>query len=241
MLFRSVKVVKNNHDRSVTGLRFFEIEKVYLQPADAKAHPNELEVLGLITDEGYAVAKGAVENALSAFLAVGSLSFEPADAAHMVPGRAVVVLVDGSRVGWCGEVSPRLLDALDLKSPVWAAELDFEALGGYSDKPLRSFDNSRIPRYPSVERDFAFVLPEEVRWADIEKTVFAACSDAPVEGVKFFDIYRGKQIAEGMKSVALRVVFRSPSGTLTDEQLTAPVSRIVEEMGSKFGATLRSR
>jgi phenylalanyl-tRNA synthetase beta chain len=236
-----LKVVKGNHDRSIHNVGLFEVEKVYADAEGGAGHPVEKEVLGLVTDGEFGTIKGMATAGLNAFLPASVVSFAPARLPHLKPGRALAVMVDGTEVGWLGEVSGELLDALDLKSAVFAAEIDLDAVRPRAEKPFRSFDNSRIPKYPSVERDFAFVLDEAVRWDEIEAAVRKACSSASVEELKFFDIYRGKQIPAGKKSVALRVVFRSPDGTLTEEALSPTVTGIVEEMRTRFGAALRGQ
>ncbi|MDZ7814685.1 MAG: hypothetical protein U5N86_01370 [Planctomycetota bacterium] len=97
------------------------------------------------------------------------------------PGAGLAIELDGEKVGYFGQVGSDLLSALEMKSKLVGCEIDLAKLCEHAELELRSFDDSRIPRYPSTERDFAFIVDEEVQWgADVEKTVRAACDDAPL-------------------------------------------------------------
>lgn len=95
-----------------------------------------------------------------------------------------------------------------------------------------------LPRFPAVERDLAVLCGAALPVAEIEKTI-RACAGRHLESVKLFDVYRGSQIADGQKSVAYSLTFRSAEGTLTDDEVDAALSRILKNLKEK-GCILRS-
>ncbi len=232
-----LKALKGNRDRNVEGAALFEIERAYFEAGEGL--PDEVELVGLLMEEGYPAAKGVLEAALAAFLPRSTVEFVPSGHRHAAEGRCADVVIDGERAGYLAEVSARHADMFDLKVRPAVAELEADKLYARCRLPLRSFDDGRIPRFPSVERDFAFVLDESVLWRDVERTVRRSCEGAPLEELRFFDIYRGKQIPAGKKSIAFRLVFRAPDRTLTEEAVAPVAERVVREMKNSLGAELR--
>jgi phenylalanyl-tRNA synthetase beta chain len=114
--------------------------------------------------------------------------------------------------------------------------LDFEELMALGSGSVRS---KPIPRFPAVERDLSIVVAEQVAWADI---ALAVKDVAPVEleDVRFVDIYRGKGITPGAKSVTLSLRFRDEDGTLTHETVDLHQAAIIESLNRAVGAELRT-
>jgi len=96
-----------------------------------------------------------------------------------------------------------------------------------------------LPQMPGIERDLALVVDEGVPWRDLEATIREA-SPGELEQVAFLNLYRGKQVPKGKKSLALRLVFRAEDATLTREQADAFQERIVSRLTKKLGAELRA-
>ena len=92
--------------------------------------------------------------------------------------------------------------------------------------------------FPSLRQDIAVVVPEDVPAAEVERAVRAGAGDL-LAGLSVFDLYRGEQVGEGRKSLALRLEFRAPDRTLTDEDVAGPRARIEEEL-SRVGGALRA-
>src|SRR5690606_33245079 len=107
------------------------------------------------------------------------------------PGRSADVLRDGVRVGWIGELHPRLLRALDIDAPVLAFELDADALQARNLPRVQA-----LSKFPSVRRDLAIVAPETVAWGALEATVRAAAGSLLV-AVRLFDRYAGQGVETG--------------------------------------------
>jgi phenylalanyl-tRNA synthetase beta chain len=95
-----------------------------------------------------------------------------------------------------------------------------------------------VPRFPAVARDVAVVVAESVRWAELEACVRQAAAPELVE-MRFFDVYRGRQIPPGKKSIAFSLIFRAPDRTLTGEEADAAREAVVAALRSSFGAEQR--
>jgi len=162
------------------------------------------------------------------------LDYRPSTAAHGHPGRSADVWRDGERVGWIGELHPRLLRALDLDHAVVAFELDLAAL------QRRALPRSRpLSRFPSVRRDLAFVAPDAVSWAALETTIRRAAG-ALLADVRLFDRYAGKGVEPGFRSLATGLILQDNSRTLTDRDVESAVAGVVAALQEEHGARMRS-
>ncbi|MBV8203585.1 MAG: phenylalanine--tRNA ligase subunit beta, partial [Candidatus Eremiobacteraeota bacterium] len=154
--------------------------------------------------------------------------------AYFHPGAAGDLLIGDTVVAKFGRLHPKLARAYELPPLSYAFALYLENLPQYS--PTRVF--TPLPRFPATKRDIAVVVPAELPASDLVAGVRE--SGAPyVEQVQAFDEYRGRQIGEGRKSVALQITLRQADGTLTDEEANASKDAIVAALAKRFGATLR--
>jgi phenylalanyl-tRNA synthetase beta chain len=172
--------------------------------------------------------------------AVASLSVDQTVArAHMRtyfhPGASGDLLIGDMVVAKFGRLHPKLARAFDLPSSSYAFVLYPENLPQYP--ATRTFES--LPRYPATKRDIAVIVPVEVTAGDLIAGVRGSGA-AFVEQVQAFDEYRGPQIGEGRKSVALQITLRRSDGTLTDEEANTSTDAIVSALGREFGATLRA-
>ncbi len=154
------------------------------------------------------------------------------------PGRSGTLRLGKNVLAWFGEVHPRILRALDAKAPMVAFELFLDRVPLSRAKDGKKRPLLRPSPYPAVARDFAFVVAADV---PAEKLVRAAqgADKALVRGVSVFDLYAGKGIGEGMKSLALSVTLQSPDRTLTDSDIEAAAEKIVANVAKQTGGTLR--
>ncbi len=186
-----------------------------------------------VTGDFYA-AKGLVE-AVGAAARV-QLAFaaakDPPPFLH--PGRAAVVHAGVVELGWIGELHPLIARAWDLDRGA-AFELDFDALAAAAP-PVEQFDD--VTSFPAVLQDIAVVAPADVEAAAIRATVLEA-GGGLLTGAEVFDVYEGEQVGEGNRSLALRLEFRAPDRTLTDDEVAAPRAAI-EAALSRVGASLRA-
>ena len=149
------------------------------------------------------------------------------------PGRSADVFRDGARVGWIGQLHPRLQQALGLDMDVMAFELDLAPLLA---RPLPKAQP--LSRYPSVRRDLAFVVAEAEPWAALRATVEAAAG-AYSQGVVLFDRYVGKGVESGFKSLAMGLILQDESRTLTDRDVDAVVAEVIAALQREHGAVIR--
>jgi phenylalanyl-tRNA synthetase beta chain len=117
-----------------------------------------------------------------------------------------------------------------------AAELDCEMLAALQAGPAQV---RPIPRFPAIDRDLSIVIDEQVRWAEVSAAVARAATNE-MEQVRFVDIYRGKGVPSGKKSLTLSLRFRDEDGTLTHDQVDAMQAAILRQLEGSVGAALRT-
>ncbi|MCC7096068.1 MAG: phenylalanine--tRNA ligase subunit beta [Thermomonas sp.] len=176
-----------------------------------------------------------IKGDLDSLAAVSGVTLEYRAAVHPFahPGRSADVYRDGVRLGWIGQVHPRLQERLGIEAEVYAFELDLDALMA---RPLPRA--KPLSRFPSVRRDLAFVVGDGVAWGALRASAIAA-GGALLREVGLFDRYLGKGIDPGCKSLAMRLIFQDDSRTLTEQDVESAVSDVVAALGQGFGATIR--
>jgi len=137
-----------------------------------------------------------------------------------------------------GELHPKVLEAMDLKGPASAFEVFLDAIPLPKAKATKTKPALVLSDYQAVERDFAFVVSQSVAAADVVKAA-AGADKALIESVSVFDVYEGKGVAEGMKSLAIAVRLQPRDKTLTEAEIDAVGQKIVAAVGKATGGTLR--
>jgi phenylalanyl-tRNA synthetase beta chain len=180
----------------------------------------------------------SVRGLLEAILSVAGVEWraEPAARPYLHPGRSASVLADaGAELGWIGELHPLVARDWELDGPVAAFEIDFDTVAELAPGPPVYRD---VTGFPAVLQDMAVVVPEEVSASEVEETVRAGAGEL-LAGMRVFDLYRGEQVGEGNKSLALRLEFRAPDRTLTDEEVAERRAAIERELAA-IGGRLRA-
>jgi phenylalanyl-tRNA synthetase beta chain len=226
------------------GMRLFEIGKIFLPKG--RDLPEEKELFCAVLSGARAElswqtgkepviffdAKGVVENILNRLEL--KASFENSDDEGLFPGRGANIMVDDDQIGVLGELHPKVAQAFELLDVAHLIEIDLEKL---LTKITGTKEYHPIPRFPSVTRDIALMVDEQVSYRSVE----ALIKGSPlVIQITLFDLYRGEQIAEGKKSFAIRIVYQSPSQTLTDEEVDQTQEQMLAKLNQELGATLRS-
>ena len=150
------------------------------------------------------------------------------------PGKCALLTIDGRTVGALGAVDPRLCKSYDLKLPAYACRIETAGLPAYATPRYAA-----PSKYPSTYRDVALVLDEGVAAHDVELAVARALGPIGT-GVAVFDEYRGPQVGEGKKSLAVRATMQRFDATITDEEADAAIAGVLEAVRAAFGATLRA-
>ena len=171
------------------------------------------------------------------------LASEGEGLAHLHPRGRSLVLVGEQVVGRLGPLHPDVIDAFDLGAGAQAIELDLEALGALGQRTPRY---EPIPRLPAVTRDFSLVVKDDVAAGSVEGVLSQAGGEL-CESIEVVADFRGGSVAEGHRSLTFRVIYRDPKArtapdqarTLTDQEVDAVVSRMLDTAKTSFGATLR--
>jgi phenylalanyl-tRNA synthetase beta chain len=234
----------HNQKFDQASVRLFEIGKIFLPQGNDL--PAEKDILCAVLNGARAElswqsdkemfdffdAKGVVEGILSQ---LGSKAgFEDSDDEGLYPGRGADVIVEGDKVGIVGDVQPAVAQAFELSNTVCLMEIDLEKLLTRI-APTRVYQS--IPRFPGVSRDIALVVDEQVTYRRVKEIVQ---SFPLVNRVTLFDLYRGEQITEGRKSFAIRILYQSPSRTLTDEEVDQTQEHMLVKLRQELGAALRA-
>jgi phenylalanyl-tRNA synthetase beta chain len=211
-----------NADAGIDDVALFEVARVYRDTGGEL--PEEHWHVAGIADGGFAEAKWAVEQIYSA-LGLHP-SYERTSEPYLHPGKAAK-----TAEGWLGELHPALVEG------AWGAfELDLDLLAESAPEVV-GFDP--VSPYPELRQDLAFVVDENVPAAELLDAIREAAGDLLRE-VEVFDEYRGEQIGEGKRSLAFRLAFGSPEGTLTDEDVAPVRASIVDALATRFDAVLRA-
>ncbi|MBN1437346.1 MAG: phenylalanine--tRNA ligase subunit beta [Sedimentisphaerales bacterium] len=215
---------------------FYELAAVH-EPDSGNVLPKETISLGLLTDGSFQELRGVIEAIVSGLDKHATVSCEPTDdLVWAADGCGAVVKVNGQAIGTAGKMSEKILKAFDLENDVCGAEIRFAEL-----IPLESNETKLEPlaRFPGITRDLSLVLDESVAWAQVEKVVREQ-KVADLRQLEFVDIYRGKGIEKGMKSLTLSMMFRRGEETLTHEQVDEQEKVILGALEKELGATLRT-
>jgi phenylalanyl-tRNA synthetase beta chain len=182
-------------------------------------------------------AKAAMIAALEA--AMGGPMTAPVTAgapAWFHPGRSGTIALGPKQLAWFGELHPKILAAFDLKIPVAGFEINLDAISEPKKKARTAFVPSP---FQAIERDFAFVVDAKVPAGEIVKAAKMA-DRALIESVTVFDVYEGKTLGEGKKSIAIAVRVQPRDKTLTEAEIEALAGKIVAAVTKATGASLRS-
>jgi phenylalanyl-tRNA synthetase beta chain len=178
--------------------------------------------------------KGAIESLLAVF-EYRSLQFEPVSLGYLHPGRSARALLDGDVVAHFGQLHPALAGSRKLRQEVYLAELDLDRLYRHQ---LRQPKYHEIARYPAVQRDFSFLLKEQVAWEQIEAAV-AKLAIAEMQSLRPLEIFRGGSVPAGRYSLLMRAIFQSAERTLRDDEVAFWSTKIVQAIEA-LGGTQRA-
>ena len=259
-----LQVLKFNIDRKAERVRVFEIGRVFLRDSSVKNTDTTVEgfhqpmrVAGIAygaTDRlqwgrnfklvDFFDLKGDVE----ALLAPTEAVFEPSDHPAMHPGRCARVVVDGIPIGHVGELHPRWRQVWAFSHAPLMFELDLDSV---LQRAVPVFGT--VARYQTVERDLAVIVAERVTHAELMAVVWSTSSNSILRDVVLFDVYRPKpftdgrltitapgELAQGEKSLAVRLFLNRDDATLTEAEIEFAVKSIVNALADQLGARLRS-
>ncbi|SFC90119.1 phenylalanyl-tRNA synthetase beta subunit [Thiohalospira halophila DSM 15071] len=236
--------VQHNRHRQRSRVRLFELGQRFRPEADGLQQENALAAaaIGPRWPEQWGAGgesvdlfdlKGDLEAIIGATGAADAFTFEADSHPALHPGQSARIYREGEPVGWLGALHPVIAEELDLAEPVYLFEIAAEALTAV---PLPTY---RTPsRYPAIRRDLAVVVDEAVAAADVLAVAREAAGDW-LRDSRLFDVYRGKGIDSGRKSLGLGLTLQDDSRTLTDSDVEAVTENVVQALSQRLGATLR--
>ncbi len=221
---------RRNLAMSAPRVALFEIGHVFLR-SGGRLPDQPARVAGVIAGEGsgFFDAKGVVETLLAG-ARVEVPEFRPATEPFLHPGRAAAF---GD--GFVGELHPLVAEAFGLEGGATVFELGLEGLRGRPPEQVLYRD---VTSFPPARQDIAVVVAEDVSAGQVVAIVRSAAGPV-LAGVEVFDVYRGPQVGEGRKSLALHLVFQAPDRTLTDAEADAVRDRVVAALRAQAGGELR--
>lgn len=233
-----MEVLSQNNNFNNENVMLYEMGNIYIPAEDENDLPCESNVLtlGMYGDVDFYTLKGVIEGVLSLGRIKGVEYVSVSDNETFHPGRcAKLVAADGEFLGIFGQLHPLTAKNYGFDAPVYAAELDLDAIFEHCDGVI---EYKPLPKFPASTRDFSFVCDEDLEVGKIEAFI-ARAGGKLVEDVRLFDIYRGIQLGVGKKSVSFRVTLRAPDRTLTVEEADKVSAKILSSLEHQLGLTIR--
>ncbi len=245
MLETGLESIAHNLNRRNTDLRFFEYGKTYRTDGPGKYDENEhlcLYITGLNTEIGWrskAVAtdfytlKGMVGKVLE-MLGVSAGTIEALE--HEKFEQGLQGRMGDRLIFQAGSVNKKTLARFDIKQPVFFADLNWTALSSLATARKPAF--REIPKYPAVQRDLALVVSKQLAYAEVEKTV-QKIRLGQLRQVKLFDIFESEKLGADKKSMAVSFTFQDLEKTLTDKEIDAWMTKIMQALEKDLQAEIR--
>lgn len=237
-----------NIARKNSDIQFYEIGKIFL-PRKGERLPEESErIAGVLTGMAqqknwqtesetvdFYYAKGIIEEYFNLLGVTDIIRFEATEKIDwMHPGRTASIYLNENLIGYMGQIHPNIAKKYDL-SETYAFELNMDLL---LNEEREIVTQQTIPKYPGTNRDLAILVEETVTHQDIVKVITEQAGKY-LSNIQLFDIYQGKGIADGMKSMAYSLSYLNPDATLTDEDIYPSVEKVIEALKEELGAIIR--
>jgi phenylalanyl-tRNA synthetase beta chain len=240
-----LRTARLNSSRQLARFRLFEVGTVFAPAADGVDETTR--IAGLVTGsrepphwEGatpkadFFDVKGDVMALLSFWREREIFTLKTETHTALNPSRAAALYHRAQRIGWIGELHPALQTEFDFKHPIVLFEIELTSI---SETSLPKF--SGYSKFPSSRRDLAVVVDESISVADLTKHASAVLGDS-LQRFEIFDLYRGKGVDVGRKSVGIGLILQDASRTLNDEETDVMIQLVVRRLEQEFGATIRN-
>ena len=239
-----IKAAQYNHHRQQVRIRLFEHGLKFIKQDNDLKQINVIS--GLICGEPYQEVwgqagqqavdffdlKGDVE-ALLGMLGLGAIRFEKASHAALHPGQTAAIYKGETLIGWLGKLHPQLARRQEIPEAVFVFELEMQEI---LEGQLPRFE--KLSRFPSIRRDLAIVVEAGISCDALAHEITATAGDL-LTGLNVFDVYQGKGVESGRKSIAFSLILQDSSRTLTDQDVDPLLQRVVARLEDKFAAQQR--
>jgi phenylalanyl-tRNA synthetase beta chain len=248
-----IAAAQANGDRGFPDTALFEVGQIFRGD-----RPEDQFVAAAGVRHGFASAKGvgrhwsgsspadafdAKADALAVLAAAGApgqaLQIVPGGPGWLHPGRSGTIQIGPQNIlGYFGELHPRTLEALRADGPLMAFEVILDRIPAAKQRPTRAKPALELSAFQPVSRDFAFIVDRAVKAGDIVRAA-QGVDKKLISDVTVFDVYEGKGIDDGKKSIAIAVTMQPREKTMTDEEIDAVAAKITAEVTKKTGGVLR--
>jgi phenylalanyl-tRNA synthetase beta chain len=238
----------HNLFQGVRDIKLFEIAKVFQK--GGMELPDETKSLGIVylytpgqrlwedRPDVFYLLKGVVEKIFQVSN-ISDFSFVRTTEPFLHPGRSSDILVDKKKIGFIGILSPQIkarFDIREIKEDIGVVELNLDLLFNCKQRVV---EYKPLPKFPAIRRDIALLVDKGLEAETILSLIGSYSTDI-IEGVNIFDVYEGKNIPEGKKSVATSIIYRSNERTLKDEEVDKVHKDLIDYLIKKTGGQLRS-
>ena len=237
-----MNVYQYNTSRNIKNINIFETGSVYYKKDD---YIEESKVAGLLSGEyltnmwqgnvikvDFYFMKGVIENLLLYLGYNNRYSFGEETLNEYHPGISCSIKIDNEIIGYMGKVNPTITN-----KDIYVFELSLDKI---MKKKVREIKYKEISKYPSVNKDVAFIVNKDIKSEEIMK-ILKRVGGRLLESVDVFDLYEGENIDSNKKSLAYSLVFKNNERTLTDEEVTNIFNKMIEEVETKLSAELRNK
>lgn len=242
-----IQTLRFNLARQVTDLAIFETGLCFYYPHQSEELVQQNRVAGLLYGKRYEESwadpkqsvdffdiKAHIESLLKLKKTdLTTIEWRRSNHPSFHPGQSAEIWEKDELIGWVGALAPNLVAGLDITEPTYYFELKVEAL---LVTPQTLYN--RFSAYPSTRRDLAFIVPEEIVAHSI-LTEIQQTDKTLIQDCFIFDVYRGKNIEAGKKSLAVGIIFQHATRTLVESEVEAVITTIVQELKNKLGIVLR--
>lgn len=231
-----LQVMAYNANRKAENIMLFENATVYEPAEDGMSKERKQLVLSFGKCQGYDfyTLKGFVESIFESLRVDIQTVFASNDESFH-PGRQATISINRENVAVFGQVSPVVAENFDLPTDTYAAVIELDALFK-NRKTEKTF--KKLPAFPAIERDLSLIANDEIECGAIISTI-EKTGVKTLESVKVFDVYKGKGVEDGKKSIAFRLTFRNAEKTLNDEEADKAIEKILKKLSADLNVELR--
>ena len=235
-----LKVYEYNKARGVKDILLYEIANTYYEKDKEET---KIAILmkgdyisntwsGAKTKVDFYLIKGILENLLDYLGLKNRYQLKESIVDGIHPGISCEVTLDREPIGYMGKVHPNLL-----KDDVYVLELSMNKI---VDKKIKPIKFKEISKYPSITKDLAFIIDDEITSATLVETIKKA-SGKMLSNIEVFDVYKGEHLEPNKKSIAYSLTFSDPTRTLSDEEVMVIFNKVIDEVTKKHNAVLRDK
>lgn len=238
-----------NLARQAEHVKIFEVGRIYLpESLPLTKHPEERRMIGIVmtgkrNDLAWTAGKDNVDfydikgvaEGLLEKMGLTEYTLDACQEVYLHPGKSCVVQVQGRTIGYFGCLHPTVSANFAVPEETYVLELELAPL---AESALRTPQYTHLAKFPGTSRDIAVVVPREVTVQELEKVICRKAGTL-LKDVRVFDVYTGKQVAEGSKSVAFNLVFQAADRTLTDGEVELIIKDVVANVAEAYAAQLR--